>query len=92
MSRLADEPFALLGVNSDEDREALKKTMADEQITWRSWWDEGNVEGPIHTTWQIEERPAIHILDGKGVIRHKNIPPEEVDAAIDRLLAELEQR
>jgi hypothetical protein len=92
VKRLADKPFALLGVNSDEDREALKKTIADEQITWRSWWDEGNVAGPIHTTWQIEERPGIHILDGKGVIRHKNIAPEEVDAAIDRLLAELEQR
>lgn len=92
VKRLADKPFALLGVNSDEDRAALKRTMAGEQITWPSWWDEGNVEGPIHTTWQIQERPAIHILDGKGVIRFKNIPPEEVDAAIDDLLAELEKR
>ncbi len=90
MKQLADKPFVLLGVNSDEDREALKRTMLEEQITWRSWWDEGNIEGPIHTTWQIQERPAIHILDGKGVIRYKNIPSEQVDAAIDRLLAELD--
>lgn len=89
MKRLADKPFVLLGVNSDEDREALKRTLLEEQITWRSWWDEGNIEGPIHTTWQIQERPAIHILDGKGVIRYKNIPSEEVDAAIERLLVEL---
>ncbi len=79
----------MLGVNSDEDREALKQTMADEQITWRSWWDDGRIDGPIHTLWQVEERPAIHILDAKGVIRHKNIPPDEVDAAIDQLLAEI---
>lgn len=91
MKRLAGKPFALVGVNSDEDREALKQTMAEERITWRSWWDEGNTEGPIHTTWQIQERPAIHILDGKGVIRYKNIPAEEVDAAIDRLLDELHE-
>lgn len=90
MKRLVDKPFVLFGVNSDEDRETLKRTMAEEQITWRSWWDEGSIEGPIHTTWQVQERPAIHILDGKGVIRHKNIPPEQVDAAIERLLAELE--
>lgn len=89
MKRLADKPFVLLGVNSDEDREALKRTLLEEQITWRSWWDEGNIDGPIHTTWQIQERPAIHILDGKGVIRYKNILPEEVDAAIERLLVEL---
>jgi hypothetical protein len=66
--------------------------MLEEKITWRSWWDEGNVEGPIHTTWQIQARPAIHLLDGKGVIRYKNIPPAEVDAVIDRLLAELEEK
>jgi hypothetical protein len=89
VKRLADKPFVLLGINSDEDREALKRTLLEEQITWRSWWDEGNIEGPIHTTWQIQERPAIHILDDKGVIRYKNILPEEVDAAIERLLAEL---
>lgn len=79
----------MLGVNSDEDREALKRTLLEEQITWRSWWDEGNIEGPIHTTWQVQERPAIHLLDAKGVIRYKNIPSEDVDAAIDRLLVEL---
>ena len=89
MKRLSGKPFSLLGVNSDEARETLKKTLVEQRITWRSWWDEGNVNGPIHTAWQIQERPAIHILDGKGVIRYKNIQPEDVDGAIDRLLAEL---
>lgn len=90
MKRLAGKPFALVGVNSDKDRDSLKLTMAAEKITWRSWWDEGNVDGPIHTAWQIQERPAIHILDGKGVIRYKNVPNEQVDDAIDGLIAELE--
>jgi hypothetical protein len=86
---LAGKPFVLLGVNSDEDREALKETLVKEQITWRSWWDEGRIDGPIHTQWQILERPAIHLLDHKGVIRFKNIQPSDVDAAIDGLLSEL---
>lgn len=89
MKRLKDKPFVLLGVNSDEDREALKKTLIDERITWRSWWDEGRIDGPIHTKWQIRLRPSIHILDAKGVFRYKNIAPKEVDAAIDELLEEL---
>ena len=88
MKRLAGKPFALVGVNSDADRKAIKKTLGDEKITWRSWWD-GGVQGPIHTTWQIELRPAIHILDENGVIRYKNILPEDVDEAIEKLLAEL---
>jgi hypothetical protein len=77
----------MLGVNSDKDRKTLEKTLADEQISWRSWWDEGRIDGPIHTEWQILQRPAIHILDHQGVIRFKNIDPSKVDAAIDGLLA-----
>ncbi len=87
MERLNGKPFVMLGVNSDEDREALKTTLIEERITWRSWWD-GKIDGPIHTTWQILQRPAIHLLDANGVIRYKNIQPEAVDDAIDQLLAE----
>ncbi len=89
MKRLADKPFVLLGINSDKDRDGLKQTLIDERITWRSWWDDGRIDGPIHTTWQILQRPSIHILDGKGVIRFKDVQPEDVDLAIDKLLAEL---
>lgn len=79
----------MLGVNSDEDREAIKATLAEENINWRSWWDDGAIDGPIHTEWQIELRPAIHILDHNGVIRFKEIEPERISAAIDTLLAEV---
>lgn len=86
--RLAGKPFALLGVNSDTDIDELRKTVAAEGIIWRSWWDKA-IDGPIHTKWQIELRPAIHILDANGVIRYKNIDPLAVDEAIDELLADL---
>lgn len=67
----------------------MKKTIIAEQLGWRSWWDEGRIDGPIHTQWQIQLRPAIHILDHNGVIRFKEIDSEEVDVAIDGLLMEL---
>jgi hypothetical protein len=86
---LSGKPFALLGVNSDADRDKIRKVIADEDINWRSWWDAGSKDGPIHTAWQITERPGIHILDANGVIRFKNIEPEDTDKAIDGLLAEL---
>ena len=81
----------MLGINSDEDREAAKQTLIDERLTWPSWWDQGRIDGPIHTTWQILARPSIHILDAKGVIRYKDIQPEAIDKAIDELLDELAQ-
>ncbi len=92
MKRLAGKPFVLLGINSDPDREALKKTNKKEQITWRSWWDDGSKFGPIQTKWQVEQRPVIYILDAKGVIRYKNVisvDGEDLAEAVDSLLEEL---
>ena len=88
VKRLSDKPFVLLGINSDEDREEIQNTIKDESITWRSWWDNGSPEGPIQTQWQVTQRPAIYLLDAKGVIRFKNIEAENLDAAIDSLLEE----
>jgi hypothetical protein len=88
VNRLADKPFVLLGINSDSDREAVKKTIAEEKLAWRSWWDDGSPTGPIQTQWQIEERPAFYILDAQGVIRHKLVEPEQLDGALDSLLGD----
>lgn len=89
VKRLEDKPFALLGINSDGDRSELKKTLRAERITWRSWWDNGSVHGPIQTKWQVEQRPAIYVLDARGVIRHKGTDDTGLDEAIDKLLADL---
>ena len=36
VQRLKDKPFALIGVNSDGGRSALKEIMNREGITWRA--------------------------------------------------------
>ena len=82
----------LLGVNSDPDATELKQILAREKITWRSWWDLGRKDGPIHLAWQVKQRPTIHLLDAKGVIRYSNIDPEKIDGAIDKLLAEMKKK
>ena len=88
VERLSDQPFALLGVNSDEDTEELIEILREEDINWRSWWD-GSTTGPIQTQWQVNKRPTIHILDWDGVLRYADIEATEIDAAVDELLAEL---
>src|SRR5207247_2477894 len=90
VKRLENKPFALLGINSDRDREALKKTMEEEKITWRSWWDGGSTQGPIATAWNVRGWPTIYVLDHKGVIRFTGVRGEAMDKAVDTLLEELE--
>ena len=88
VKRLADRPFALLGINSDTDKSELKKALEKEKITWRSWWD-GSTSGPIATKWNVHGWPTIYVLDAKGVIRYKNVRGEAMDKAVDGLLKEM---
>jgi hypothetical protein len=90
VKRLADEPFALIGVNSDDDLDKLRPRLEKENITWRSFWNgpEGT-RGPISTSWGVRGWPTIYILDAEGVIRFKNVRGKALDEAVDTLLARL---
>ena len=90
VKRLEGKPFALLGINSDP-KERLREVMKKENITWRSWWDGGDTNGPIARAWNVRGWPTIYILDHKGVIRFKNVRGEQMDKAVDQLLEELEK-
>src|SRR5919109_1434268 len=90
VKRLDNQPFALLGINSDTNKDELKKTLEKEQITWRSWWDGGSTQGPIASKWNVHGWPTIYVLDHKGVIRFKDVRGEAMDKAVDTLLKEVE--
>jgi len=91
VKKLADEPFTIIGVNSDADLEALQTTLEEEQITWRSFWNgPQSTAGPIATAWNIRGWPTLFLIDHEGILRYKWLgsPGEEVlDQAIDELVA-----
>jgi hypothetical protein len=89
VKRLADAPFALIGVNSDS-REKLQETIAREHMTWRSFWDGGDTSGPIATRWNVSGWPTIYVLDHEGVIRFRGPRGAALDAAVDQLLREMD--
>ncbi|MBI3820595.1 MAG: TlpA family protein disulfide reductase [Planctomycetes bacterium] len=90
VKRMEGKPFALVGMNSDSDRAKLKETMAKENITWPSFFDGGGTSGPIATKWNVHGWPTIYVIDHKGVIRYKNVREKAMDAAVDKLIAEME--
>jgi hypothetical protein len=89
VKKLEGKPFVLLGVNSDGDVPHLKERMKEEEMTWRSWWDGGDTNGPIANQFNVSGWPTLYIVDHKGVIRHKYLgfPGEATfDTAIDALV------
>lgn len=92
VKRLEAKPFALVGVNSDRDKDDCKKKNEAEHITWRSFWNGGSTSGPISKQFNVRGWPTLYLIDSKGVIRNKWVgsPGDKVlDDSIDKLLAEV---
>ena len=87
VERLKDQPFALIGINSDGDRSVLAKIPKEQGITGRQAVD-GTTQGPIATKWGVRGWPTIYVLDKKGVIRYKDLRDQALEDAVVKLLKE----
>jgi thiol-disulfide isomerase/thioredoxin len=95
VERMHGRPFALIGINVDEEKETLKTFQQKRKLSWPSLWDPASDEesGPIAGKWNVKAYPTLYIVDAKGVIRYKyiGVPEEEViDDAVDALVKEAE--
>lgn len=88
VKRLEGKPFALIGINSDGPVDEVKTILAENGITWRQAIDE-TTSGKWATAWNVQGWPTIYVLDHKGVIRYRGVREEEMDKAVDTLLAEM---
>lgn len=91
VKQLTGKRFVLLGVNSDQDKEALKQVIEQEGITWRSFWNgPDGTNGPIAKAWNIHAWPTLYLLDAEGRIRFKRFADDAtLDKCIGTLLAEI---
>ena len=72
VAELKDAPFALIGVNSDPDKDKLRPRMVAEKITWRSFWcGKAGTGGPIPKAWKVTGWPTTYVIDHEGIIRFK---------------------
>jgi thiol-disulfide isomerase/thioredoxin len=90
VKRLTGKPFVLLGVNGDGDRDGLRNWLEKNPLPWHSWWDGDNGDGAgrIASAWNVSSWPTVYVLDGRGVIRYKDVHDRELDTAVDSLLRE----
>ena len=91
VDRMAEKPFALIGINADEasHREKARTAVLKERMNWPSFWD-GGFNGPIQIRYNVDRYPKVYVLDPGGVIRYVDVQGEELDRAVDALLREFE--
>lgn len=91
VKRQKDQPFALIGINSDGPADKLKEILKKNEITWRQAVDE-STSGPLATRWNVSGWPTIYVIDAKGVIRYRDVRDKEMDDAVEKLLDELKKK
>jgi peroxiredoxin/uncharacterized membrane protein len=84
-------PFAIVGVDSDADRDVARQAMSDRGLTYRAWWDgylPDNTNGPIASSWNVSGWPTVYVIDGAGVIRFVDLRQEDLLKGVRQLLTE----
>lgn len=91
IERFAGRPFAPVGINVDEDRDAAKSVVETHKLTWRSFWcgPKGG-SGEIPRAWNVQSFPTIYVIDHTGVIRSKTVRGAELDLLLDELVKKSE--
>ena len=86
VSELSGKPFALVGVNTDDDLETIRQVVQEKNLTWRSFYDE---KMAISKSYGINAFPTIILIDDKGIVRSVN--PMDLDYSINELGAAAEK-
>ena len=88
VQRHKDDPFALVGVNTDRSKDDYLQKAEDYGVTWRSSF-EGSTEGKWPTEWGISSYPSVIVLDAEHRIRHWGLRGERLGKAVQELLDEM---
>ena len=93
VNEMKGRPFALIGVNSDQDLEKTRKIVKEKELNWRSFQNQpAGAPSAISSAWGVRGWPTIVIIDENMRSRYRG---HDGDAAIKlarRLTDELEAR
>ena len=85
VDRLKGQPFALLGVDCEPDKDKARAVVAREYMTWPNWFDGPQGEGPIARRYHIRGYPSVFFIDAKGVIRARGGTFDQVDKLLQEM-------
>jgi thiol-disulfide isomerase/thioredoxin len=94
VDRFKGRPFALIGVNADQEKRLALKAAIDEGVNWRSFWDGG--DNAIQKAFAIEAYPTVYVIDEQGVIRYKPAFTQnmtrDIENVVEKMLLQVEAR
>ncbi len=80
-----DKPFAVIGINDGDDREAYTKGLKDFDVSWISAFYEGGTN-PVVELFKVSGFPTYYLIDTEGKIVDTGGSGSQFDEAIKRLV------
>ena len=85
-----NDPFALIGVNTNDSPADYRKGLRDNGVTWLSAY-QGTLT-PIANLYRVTGYPTYILIDGDGKMVGRGHGGKEFDGQIKQLIAELKGR
>ena len=93
VEEMKDQPFALVGVNSDRTIERAKKAIAENKLNWRSFQNqEQGREQQISADWAVKGWPTVVVLDSEFKIHYRGHDGDKATEVAKELVAKMTEK
>jgi peroxiredoxin len=86
-ARLRAKGFEIVGISSDDDKDALQKFIAEKQISWPQYFDGKGELNQFAVQHAVTGVPTTWLLDKRGVLRDVNAL-KNLERKVEKLLRE----
>jgi len=83
VSRLSGKPFEILAVSVDDERSELVRLLENKKPPGIHTWDAKGRENPVAELYNVYGLPTWYVIDGKGIIRHRDPDPDQLVTVIE---------
>ena len=87
-----DQGVAIIGVSLDGPREetsleAVKEFITKKQIDWPQYYQGDGFDSAFSRSWGIDSIPSIFIIDQSGALYATDVPREQLDDVVAKLIS-----
>jgi thiol-disulfide isomerase/thioredoxin len=80
--------FEIVGISLDQSRDKLDAYIAQQGIEWPQYFDGKWWNNDVAAMYGIKSIPATLLVDRQGKIRYKSLRGHQLEAAVEKLVAE----
>jgi thiol-disulfide isomerase/thioredoxin len=85
-SKYKSKGFEIFGVSIDDEKNAWKKAIKNDNISWKQVIARGGWDSPVALQWKLEQIPASFLLDREGKVIAVDPSKEDIENHLKTIL------